>query len=325
MPRTHRLARHVAHRGVVGDPEVGGALEQAGELRRRPHVLRAPGRRRTRSGTRLPRLRAAAPTPSPAGRHARRHRCSHCGAGRGRVEGGGATQRRADQLRRPRLRRPRVLRVDAATPRRRSTGWPPRVCGSTPSTWRRRSARRRGARCSPAATRRGSGSATSTGCRSCSPVSPSGWPPSEVSLGRLLSDAGYRTAMIGKWHCGDQPAFLPTQPRVRLLLRPPVQQRHGPPGRHADGRARRPARLPAVAAAARRRGARAAARPGVADRALPRRRPARHPRPRRAPVLPVPRPHVRAPADLRPGALRGRLAQRRLRRGGRDASTGSRR
>ena len=37
-----------------------------------------------------------------------------------------------------------------------------------------------------------------------------GLAPSEISLGRLLSDAGYRTAMIGKWHCGDQPAFLPT-------------------------------------------------------------------------------------------------------------------
>ncbi|MEO5901886.1 MAG: sulfatase [Ilumatobacteraceae bacterium] len=37
-----------------------------------------------------------------------------------------------------------------------------------------------------------------------------GLPPSEISLGRLLSNAGYRTAMIGKWHCGDQPQFLPT-------------------------------------------------------------------------------------------------------------------
>ncbi|MCU1352572.1 MAG: putative sulfatase [Acidimicrobiales bacterium] len=37
-----------------------------------------------------------------------------------------------------------------------------------------------------------------------------GLPPSEVSLGALLSSAGYRTQMIGKWHCGDQPAFLPT-------------------------------------------------------------------------------------------------------------------
>jgi len=37
-----------------------------------------------------------------------------------------------------------------------------------------------------------------------------GLAPSEVSLARLLSSAGYRTAAIGKWHCGDQPGFLPT-------------------------------------------------------------------------------------------------------------------
>jgi arylsulfatase A-like enzyme len=37
-----------------------------------------------------------------------------------------------------------------------------------------------------------------------------GLPPDEISLGRLLSSAGYRTQMIGKWHCGDQPQFLPT-------------------------------------------------------------------------------------------------------------------
>ncbi len=36
-----------------------------------------------------------------------------------------------------------------------------------------------------------------------------GLAPSEISLGRLLGDAGYRTAIVGKWHCGDQPAFLP--------------------------------------------------------------------------------------------------------------------
>lgn len=38
----------------------------------------------------------------------------------------------------------------------------------------------------------------------------SGLPPTEISLGRMLSDAGYATAAIGKWHCGDQPEFMPT-------------------------------------------------------------------------------------------------------------------
>ncbi len=37
-----------------------------------------------------------------------------------------------------------------------------------------------------------------------------GLDPSEVSLATLLSGVGYRTQMIGKWHCGDQPAFQPT-------------------------------------------------------------------------------------------------------------------
>ncbi len=35
--------------------------------------------------------------------------------------------------------------------------------------------------------------------------------PSEVTIAALLRDAGYATAMVGKWHCGDQPEFLPTR------------------------------------------------------------------------------------------------------------------
>ena len=37
-----------------------------------------------------------------------------------------------------------------------------------------------------------------------------GLPSTEISLAKVLSDAGYATQAIGKWHCGDQAAFLPT-------------------------------------------------------------------------------------------------------------------
>lgn len=37
-----------------------------------------------------------------------------------------------------------------------------------------------------------------------------GLSPDEVTLPSVLRDAGYRTQAIGKWHCGDQPEFLPT-------------------------------------------------------------------------------------------------------------------
>jgi arylsulfatase A len=33
----------------------------------------------------------------------------------------------------------------------------------------------------------------------------------ETTIAGMLRDAGYRTQIIGKWHCGDQPEFLPTR------------------------------------------------------------------------------------------------------------------
>ncbi|MFT7394670.1 MAG: arylsulfatase A, partial [Candidatus Azotimanducaceae bacterium] len=38
-----------------------------------------------------------------------------------------------------------------------------------------------------------------------------GLDPSEITIARLLQDAGYATSMVGKWHCGDQSEFLPTR------------------------------------------------------------------------------------------------------------------
>lgn len=35
--------------------------------------------------------------------------------------------------------------------------------------------------------------------------------PDEVTIASLLAGAGYATKLVGKWHCGDQPEFLPTR------------------------------------------------------------------------------------------------------------------
>lgn len=38
-----------------------------------------------------------------------------------------------------------------------------------------------------------------------------GLSPSELTFARLLKTHGYATQAVGKWHCGDQPEFLPTR------------------------------------------------------------------------------------------------------------------
>jgi arylsulfatase A-like enzyme len=38
-----------------------------------------------------------------------------------------------------------------------------------------------------------------------------GLDPSEITIANILKDAGYSTKLVGKWHCGDQPEFLPTR------------------------------------------------------------------------------------------------------------------
>ena len=65
-----------------------------------------------------------------------------------------------------------------------------------------------------------------------------GLAPSEVTLARLLSDAGYRTAMVGKWHCGDQPAFLPTDHGFDSFFGLPYSNDMGRQAGHPDRRPR---------------------------------------------------------------------------------------
>jgi arylsulfatase A-like enzyme len=43
------------------------------------------------------------------------------------------------------------------------------------------------------------------------PIDPNGLHPDEITLARLLRGQGYATTIIGKWHLGDQPEFLPTR------------------------------------------------------------------------------------------------------------------
>ncbi len=43
------------------------------------------------------------------------------------------------------------------------------------------------------------------------PVDTKGLSPDETNLAKVLRQAGYATAIFGKWHLGDQPPFLPTR------------------------------------------------------------------------------------------------------------------
>ena len=50
------------------------------------------------------------------------------------------------------------------------------------------------------------------------PVSPNGLHPDEVTMAEVLRSRGYTTAIIGKWHLGDQLPFLPTRQGFDLFF-----------------------------------------------------------------------------------------------------------
>ncbi|OVE77760.1 Cerebroside-sulfatase [bacterium F16] len=47
-------------------------------------------------------------------------------------------------------------------------------------------------------------------CQVLFPGQAKGLNPQETTIAKQLKSAGYDTKIIGKWHCGDQPEFLPT-------------------------------------------------------------------------------------------------------------------
>ena len=50
------------------------------------------------------------------------------------------------------------------------------------------------------------------------PISPYGLHPDEMTIAEVLQSSGYSTAIIGKWHLGDQPEFLPTRQGFDLFF-----------------------------------------------------------------------------------------------------------
>jgi arylsulfatase A len=64
------------------------------------------------------------------------------------------------------------------------------------------------------------------------PADPSGLHPGEITVAELLKARGYATGMVGKWHLGDQPEFLPTRQGFDAWFGLPYSNDMGPA---ADG------------------------------------------------------------------------------------------
>jgi len=60
------------------------------------------------------------------------------------------------------------------------------------------------------------------------PASDTGLSPNEITVAEVLKEAGYGTAIVGKWHLGDQPEFLPNKQGFDLHFGLPYSNDMGP-------------------------------------------------------------------------------------------------
>ncbi len=60
------------------------------------------------------------------------------------------------------------------------------------------------------------------------PASAVGMSPGEVTVAEVLKEVGYATAIVGKWHLGDQPEFLPNRQGFDLHFGLPYSNDMGP-------------------------------------------------------------------------------------------------
>jgi arylsulfatase A len=61
------------------------------------------------------------------------------------------------------------------------------------------------------------------------PAGGGGLAPGELTIAELLKSRGYATAIVGKWHLGDQPEFLPTRQGFDEWFGLPYSNDMGPP------------------------------------------------------------------------------------------------
>ena len=119
--------------------------------------------------------------------------------------------------------------------------------------------------------------------------------PDEMTLPRVLKNAGYATAHVGKWHCGDQPDFLPTRHGFDHYFGLPYSNDMG----RQAGKSRNDPPLPLLRdeTVHQQQPDQRGLTERYTDECLP-----IHRGKSRTAVLPLPRPHVRPRAAVRPAS-----------------------